>query len=447
METIDVERAAAGAITKELSNADTLREADTSLLVAIGCVQTELAYFRTYGSTWLNMVHSFEARIGDPKFSRSLKDVWGTKLDGISGPVVFTRFICEVAETFNLVPFADLDARDPIYRQSIDDIVSSLVLHNIFQGTCLAEPKLKCTARQLVFAAFGFVTMAYPPKIDPLNMTNFCLFDQYGTDYCTQSSLVSELWAGRPLLEFCAGFGIFMPQIPWPKADEGLQDYVYSRTMDIASLRSIGGISIHWTACLLSHLYFDESRKRLYLFAIPSYCKLPINHREAITHRTTSAHTQTAGGRLNLLREIEQSCYFLFSPSRRSKRAYNREKQRISEVSGTSGDVFIDQCTTNKIPSTPHRTVYEGFSRRKDFPLLGERIGQLQRFMNQQQPAKIRGLWSDRRNLNNWYTFWVVIFFGTIGVLLSIAQTGLAAVQVSYAIKAYNAQATSTKDS
>lgn len=42
-------------------------------------------------------------------------------------------------------------------------------------------------------------------------------------------------------------------------------------------------------------------------------------------------------------------------------------------------------------------------------------------------------IWRDKRNVEKWWTFWAVVLFGSIGVLLSLAQVALAGAQVYYA--------------
>lgn len=38
------------------------------------------------------------------------------------------------------------------------------------------------------------------------------------------------------------------------------------------------------------------------------------------------------------------------------------------------------------------------------------------------EPKSLLQLWRDKRNTGQWYTFWAVIFYGTLGLLVSLAQ-------------------------
>jgi hypothetical protein len=64
------------------------------------------------------------------------------------------------------------------------------------------------------------------------------------------------------------------------------------------------------------------------------------------------------------------------------------------------------------------------------FPLFEARLRQLRYYMDEQKPRGLRRLWKDNRDSLNYYTFWGVIIFGGLRVLLalfslavSIAQT------------------------
>lgn len=80
------------------------------------------------------------------------------------------------------------------------------------------------------------------------------------------------------------------------------------------------------------------------------------------------------------------------------------------------------------------------YSKTKDFPLLAERLSDLQSYIVAQQPNRLTALWHDRRSLLSWYTFWTVLLFGFVGIVCSIIQTFLAVAQTAIAWKTYQAQ-------
>lgn len=69
-----------------------------------------------------------------------------------------------------------------------------------------------------------------------------------------------------------------------------------------------------------------------------------------------------------------------------------------------------------------------------DFPILGRRLLALQRWNTRQQPSTLRDMWRDRRNPGTWLTFWAVLIFGGISIMLSALQLGVAVAQLVVAL-------------
>lgn len=70
------------------------------------------------------------------------------------------------------------------------------------------------------------------------------------------------------------------------------------------------------------------------------------------------------------------------------------------------------------------------YSARTDFPRLGYRLIQLQRFSLRQRPSRLTDLWRDRRNPLQWYTFWAVLWVGGAAIVLAVVQMALQAAQL-----------------
>lgn len=58
----------------------------------------------------------------------------------------------------------------------------------------------------------------------------------------------------------------------------------------------------------------------------------------------------------------------------------------------------------------------------RDFPMMQAKIDFLVDVVANKQPKSLAELWKDKRNTAQWYTFWAVIFYGTLGLLVSLAQ-------------------------
>ncbi|KAL8855399.1 MAG: hypothetical protein Q9178_007955 [Gyalolechia marmorata] len=64
-----------------------------------------------------------------------------------------------------------------------------------------------------------------------------------------------------------------------------------------------------------------------------------------------------------------------------------------------------------------------------EFPFYYQRLKELRSYMDSRQPRGLRALWRDRRNTNAYYTFWLVIIFSGIGVLLGFCTLAVAIIQ------------------
>jgi len=68
-----------------------------------------------------------------------------------------------------------------------------------------------------------------------------------------------------------------------------------------------------------------------------------------------------------------------------------------------------------------------------DFPVFGARLLALQEYNERQKPTRARDLWRDRRNPLQLYTFWAVIWVGSISIILGTLQLGVSIAQLYYA--------------
>lgn len=73
-----------------------------------------------------------------------------------------------------------------------------------------------------------------------------------------------------------------------------------------------------------------------------------------------------------------------------------------------------------------------------EFPHLGKRFIDLQRYSEAQTPNRLAELWTDRRNSLQWFTFWAVIVFGGISIFLSLVQIAISSAQLYYTIPGNN---------
>lgn len=68
--------------------------------------------------------------------------------------------------------------------------------------------------------------------------------------------------------------------------------------------------------------------------------------------------------------------------------------------------------------------------------MFGDRLLVLKTLL---KPNGIRGLWKDKRDSLQWYTFWAVVCLGCFGAIVAVLQLALSAVQAWASVKSLHA--------
>lgn len=148
---------------------------------------------------------------------------------------------------------------------------------------------------------------------------------------------------------------------------------------------------------------------------------------------------------LELNQEVLMSYRLLFGQTGASRKRVRTQLQSIKQNLGY--DEFLERicCQPSKqlrkLPSSlwpiSCRKVVEDtlqeedtYSSQDDFPLLGQRLVKLQEYNLRQQPSRLRDLWRDRRNPLTWYTFWVVLIFGSVSITIALLQLAVAIIAI-----------------
>lgn len=63
------------------------------------------------------------------------------------------------------------------------------------------------------------------------------------------------------------------------------------------------------------------------------------------------------------------------------------------------------------------------------YPFYHHRLRELRSYMDSRQPRGLAALWRDRRNSNLYYTFWFVLIFGVLGMILAFGTLAVAVLQ------------------
>jgi hypothetical protein len=140
----------------------------------------------------------------------------------------------------------------------------------------------------------------------------------------------------------------------------------------------------------------------------------------------------------HLLGEIVLSFRLLFGQDQGSRKLFKRQLMKAEASPYGMDDILQQLCT--KAEGSPRvisrDKVYYRLAR--DFPVLRQRIAILQHQLTHVKPRGWRAIWRDRRDSAQWYTFWAVIMFGSVGTLLAIMQTVLQGVQTFRSDQALN---------
>lgn len=140
-----------------------------------------------------------------------------------------------------------------------------------------------------------------------------------------------------------------------------------------------------------------------------------------------------------LFEEVLRSYQLLFRNNEDSRKYYKKLRKKLLKDAVAFVDPYLDVlCGKEDLG----RTVVENsprssFSKKDDFPILGDRFSRLQEYMARMKPRRVRGLWQDRSDMKDWYTFWAVIWLGGLGLLLSLISMIAGVIQAIYTVKAF----------
>jgi hypothetical protein len=101
------------------------------------------------------------------------------------------------------------------------------------------------------------------------------------------------------------------------------------------------------------------------------------------------------------------------------------------EQPDASDPLLLQLCNSKSITLPMLYKERDFYRLRRDFPVLRSRIASLHQHMSNVRPRGWREIWKDKRNSVHWYTFWAVIIFGGLGIILTAAQVFLQAAQLA----------------
>ncbi|RFU25599.1 hypothetical protein B7463_g10738, partial [Scytalidium lignicola] len=331
---------------------------------------------------------------------------------------------------------------------SIESIVTHLSDIGVFHLPAKSEALI--SAKNLVFAVIGWQTMLYQPDIRSCPPIQVSIADDTN-GYKGQARVSlkqNHIACKKPIHEFLLGFGMLLPprnfsilESPEDKADFNSLKTTTPDTFNLSLLTSLGEVTIEWTESLACHLEFDKYSKTLFIFRYPSFCLANILlensslSRQSMIHACAAPETgtwqwATPQDITQMLHETILSYRLLFSQTKASRRLFRRLSpfDRIPEKGWDK--LLLELCGRKRCRNIADIAQREHYDLPHDFPIYRGRLVVLLRHLSTRRPRTWRQLWQDKHDSASWLTFWTVLIFGGLGIILAALQTALQIVQV-----------------
>lgn len=257
--------------------------------------------------------------------------------------------------------------------------------------------------------------------------------------------------------------------------------------LNVRTLHELGDITIVWTSELHLHLTLNQVSKELFVFEHPTW----LFGRHFKKDQSLNHHVSIPDIRNELFHDLLRSYALLFGPvTSKEVRQYNRvQKNRSDDIYFLGHAAWRSQPEADNAqrinielhPNVPPaRDFLENFcNMRPSFGLalsiglnpnkstigdllrhspyypddvivmmlaivrfsqnpahslhpefqFAEQLRVLQAYMDGKKPRTFGQLWRDARDATSWYTFWAVLFFGVITILLALASLAVSIAQ------------------
>ncbi|MCJ1393043.1 hypothetical protein MMC18_005915 [Xylographa bjoerkii] len=308
---------------------------------------------------------------------------------------------------------------------ALTDVVDDLANHDLLKES----DEERSLPKQLIFAAIGWLSALYQPEKDPprkklqvmRNLTTareeHTHFESKTFDHYTRNLDFDD----QPLVRLLRQFGDLIPDF---KGD--------ARTTQALG----GGVSPFSEYIELSHVSFDMILNFAKNAQSLSLSLLLQNHVPQAWQRIVAVpsdndHTS------EFFREVLLSYRLIFGQQPRAWRAFNKSLKHWDKSwhcsPGNAPDadpmltLLCGQSWEDDAPRKVYNEIdaedpYEHYIPHVSFPFLGQRILEVQNFVQTRNAHRLSALWYDRRNVSFWWTFWAVLLFGGLAVILSLFQ-------------------------
>lgn len=329
---------------------------------------------------------------------------------------------------------------------SIDDVVEHLRITERLEAT----PESFKAQRLLVFAILGWQSMLYRPAFNSCSADELAVRqhdDQSSSGLVFDTNKVSADLADRPLFVLLKAFGNLLPSAPsnvTQLASENSKTAATWLPLDPAEtnayhLHTLLHVRVRWVDCLALHLDYNKSSRTLSLFSYPSFCVAMLQSKGTVfSFASTEKNSFDPRGSQEdisqLVREVLLSFRLLFGQHKLSRKLFPliyRPTEPLQEPDQLLPVLCMTkyiQQTSELLPASVDQPVYFAA---QHFPVLSERIEIIAKELKNSRPTSIADLLRDRRDTLQFYTFWLVSIIGGIGIILSVVQVILQAIQLT----------------
>ncbi|KAH7400228.1 hypothetical protein BKA64DRAFT_477638 [Cadophora sp. MPI-SDFR-AT-0126] len=331
---------------------------------------------------------------------------------------------------------------------------------------------------QLSFAAIGWITLLYIPKIAPspdrleLRTPAADFAPEYQAVFTAysptprrrkrksrqnQTFRVLEMdmsLIDQPLALLLQRFGSIIPDRKesmvvsiYPSSDN-FTSQIKAYHLSFHTIYRIAKVNIEWVDCLALHLEFDPATKTLAIFRFPSLCLLMACSRSPgpcsqIFRDAQSYWSEPDGSDAkDYFREVLLTYRLIFGMHSSSYNMFRQLEKAKIWGKDNSPDTMLDVLCGQSWETEEARQVWDElgvsepsicYDATASFAFLGDRLLHLQNYVEAHEPAPILTLWHDKRDISKWWTFWTIVFWGGAAIFLGLLQVALQIFQLYHA--------------
>ena len=371
---------------------------------------------------------------------------------------IIYKVICIIAST--IVKGTEIAPGTEI---SLDNIISELITADLLASSVNPDQ-----VRQMVWSLAGPITMLFDPKTATTNFSQLQLRRPVSTHIARgrhRGTVITSFSrpvfvAEEPFYQMLTEFGALLPEVrqigftaPCCHVSVLTNDSdFYPSYISFDVLKNVAKLKIEWVNTLSLHLQLDERKRILRLYRFPAFCRLlyaegpgcgePNSKRSFLCQLFNQYRASRVQDRpqerdkltfYDFLRDMILSYRLIFGMNAKSRKAFRAgvqswhhddlhdapfSAQRMFEMDPLLRLLCTDSGQSAELAQLLHLLDGEETSSRytfEDFPFLGSRLFQLQKFIEGHRATTWSLLWYNRTDASNWWVVWTAFAVLVIG--------------------------------